>query len=204
MKKNLSLLILTFSLLIILPACTTKPTNPTDIVNTGLPWNIRPSVENWQWQEEIQEPTEEIVVYTVQTGDRGENVWEDIRVYDESWDEVFSLIDNDEAQYFFDIQWKYLILDNGTSASQRLVQVYDVQKWEKIFETDYYPWEDDLQLEWNIIRFPQRIDNWDLSDYSTLAICENEYDNGYTTTMEYTLWQTSAKNLKQVKCAYFE
>lgn len=204
MKKKLSLLILTFSLLIILPACTPKTIDPTEISPTGLPWNINPSVEDEKWQEQIQKPTEETVVYTVQTGDRGENVWEDIRVYDENWDEVFSLVDNDEAQYFFAIQWKYLILDNGTSASQRLLQVYDVQKWEKIFETSYYPWEDGLQLEWSIVRFLQRIDNWDLSDYPTLAICENEYDNGYTTTMEYTLWQTSAKNLKQVRCAYFE
>jgi len=204
MKKKLSLLILTFSLLIILPACTPKTIDPTDISTTGLPWDGALSVENGQWQEQMQEPTEETVVYTVQTGDRGENVWEDIRVYDENWDEVFSLVDNDEAQYFFAIQWKYLILDNGTSASQRLLQVYDVQKWEKIFETSYYPWEDGLQLEWSIVRFLQRIDNWDLSDYPTLAICENEYDNGYTTTMEYTLWQTSAKNLKQVRCAYFE
>lgn len=202
MKKKVSLLVLSCSLLIILTACTKNPTDPTDIINTGLPWNIVPSVTNEQWQE--QEAIEETVVYTVQTGDRWEKVWEDIRVYDESWDEVFSLVDNDEPQYFFATKWKYLILDNGTSASQRLVQVYDISKGTKVFEADYYPWENDLQLEWNIIRFFQRIDNWDLSDYPTLAICENEYDNWYTTTMEYTLWETSAKNLKQVKCAYFE
>lgn len=202
MKKILSLLILNCSLIILLTACTTNPTDPTDIVNTGLPWSITPSVSNGQWQE--QESMKETVVYTVQTGDRGENVWEDIRVYDENWDEVLSLVDNDEAQYFFAIRWKYLILDNGTSASQRLIQIYDIQKWEKIFEADYYPWETDIMIEWNTVKYYQRIDNSKLSTYPSLAICENEYDNGYIELYWYELWKDWSTSLWAIKCAYFE
>jgi hypothetical protein len=142
--------------------------------------------------------------YTIKTGDRGDNVWEDIFVYDEAENLVLSLTDENEAQYYFSNIGNYLVLDNGTSASQRLIQVYDISKGEKIFETDYYPWGDELEQEWNTIRFFQRIENENLSKYPTLAICENEYDNGYITTMEYTIWETTAKDLQQVKCAYFE
>lgn len=203
MKKNLSLLILAFSFLIILTACTTKTKDPNSVSSTNLPWDTTQSVDNWQWQDEMQESIEETVVYTVQTGDRWENVWEDIRVYDENWDEVFSLVDNDEAQYLFATKWKYLILDNGTSASQRLIQIYDIQKWEKIFETDYYPWETDIMLEWNTVKYYQRIDNSKLSTYPELAICENEYDNGYIELYWYELWK-KATSLWTIKCAYFE
>ena len=203
MKKNLSLLILAFSFLIILTACTTKTKDPNSVSSTNLPWDTTQSVDNWQWQDEMQESIEETVVYTVQTWDRWENVWEDIRVYDENWDEVFSLVDNDEAQYFFATKWKYLILDNGTSASQRLIQIYDIQKWEKIFETDYYPWETDIMLEWNTVKYYQKIDNSKLSTYPELAICENEYDNGYIELYWYELWKKTT-SLWTIKCAYFE
>ena len=175
--------------------CTTQNVvnNPTGI---DIPTDKISSVE-----EAI--PTIE-TKYTIKTGSRWENVWEDIFVYDEDENIVLSLVDQDEAQYYFAIQWNYVILDNGTSASQRLIQVYDISKGEKVFEADYYPWENGLELDWNIIKFFQRIQNEDLSKYPTLAICENEYDNGYITSMEYTIWQKSAKDLQQVKCAYFE
>ena len=203
MKKNLSLLILTFSFLILLTACTKKTTDPSGVSPTGLPWNTTQSVENELLQDETQESIEETVVYTVQTWDRWEKVWEDIRVYDENGDEVLSLVDNDEAQYFFATKWKYLILDNGTSASQRLIQIYDISKSEKVFETDYYPWETDIMLEWNTVKYYQRIDNSKLSTYPELAICENEYDNGYIELYWYELWK-KATSLWTIKCAYFE
>lgn len=154
-----------------------------------------------QWEDLLNTTN---IVYTVKTWDRWDNVWEDIFVYDGDKNLVLSLVDQDEAQYYFAIQWNYIILDNGTSASQRLFQVYDISKGEKVFEADYYPWENSLELDWDIIKFFQRIQNENLSKYPTLAICENEYDNGYITNMEYTIWQKSAKDLQQVKCAYFE
>lgn len=193
MKKNISLLILTFSFLILLTACT-----PQNISN--------PDTQNPKWDivSVDTEDTIEEFTYTVQTWDRGDMVWENIRVYDENWEEVFSLIDNEEAQYFFAIKWKYLILDNGTSASQRLIQIYDIQKWEKIFETDYYPWEAGIMLEWNTVKYYQWIDNSKLSTYPSLAICENEYDNGYIELYWYELWKNVATSLWAIKCAYFE
>jgi len=178
-------------LAIIVAWCTTQ-----NIENTNQDIDVTPT------QNEVENTV--AIKYTVKTGDRWDNVWEDIFVYDEDDNLVLSLVDQDEAQYYFSIQWNYIILDNWTSASQRSIQVYDITKGVIVFETDYYPGENELEQDWNIIRFFQRIENENLSKYPTLAICENEYDNGYITMMEYTIWQTSAKDLQQVKCAYFE
>jgi len=192
--KKLQLILISL-ITIVAAGCTTQNVvnNPTGI---DIPTDNTPSVDETAPVVESK--------YTIKTGDRGDNVWEDIFVYDEADNLVLSLTDDNEAQYYFSNIGNYLVLDNGTSASQRLIQVYDISKGEKIFETDYYPWGDELEQEWNTIRFFQRIENENLSKYPTLAICENEYDNGYITTMEYTIWETTAKDLQQVKCAYFE
>lgn len=192
--KKLQLILISL-ITIVAAGCTTQNVvnNPTGI---DIPTDNTPSVDETAPVVESK--------YTIKTGDRGDNVWEDIFVYDEAENLVLSLTDENEAQYYFSNIGNYLVLDNGTSASQRLIQVYDISKGEKIFETDYYPWGDELEQEWNTIRFFQRIENENLSKYPTLAICENEYDNGYITTMEYTIWETTAKDLQQVKCAYFE
>lgn len=153
--------------------------------------------------ENQEEPVVDIR-YTIKTGDRWENVWEDIFVYDENDNLVLSLVDEEEPQYYFSLLWNYLVLDNWTSASQRLIQVYDIANGTKIFESDYYPWEDGLTQEWNTIRFFQRIDNANLQDYTIWVICENEYDNGYIELYWYELWKDSATSLWTIKCAYFE
>jgi hypothetical protein len=60
-------------------------------------------------------------------------------VYDDNGNLVLSLEDKDQPQYLLALYENYLVLDSGTSASQREMLVYDIKSGNKIFETDYFP-----------------------------------------------------------------
>jgi hypothetical protein len=79
--------------------------------------------------------------------------------------------------------------------------VYDIKSGNKIFETDYFPWEDWLVLEGNNITFYKKIDE---SAYWELPDCQNEYDNGYIGSYWYTIWDDQVNDLGDIQCAYFE
>ena len=143
------------------------------------------------------------VSYSVETSPRGSMVWDDIYVYDSNGNLVLSLDDKSQPQYLFTLYENYLVLDSGTSASQREMLVYDVKSGKKVFEIDYYPWENGLVLNDNEITFYKKIEDSLLSDY-TLPRCENEYDNGYVENYGYTIWEDQANDLGNIQCAYFE
>ena len=154
-------------------------------------WDIM----DWPWM------VNEVSSYSVNTQERWEFPWEDIYVYDDNGNLVLSLEDKDQPQYFFALYENYLILDSGTSASQREMLVYDIKSGNKIFETDYFPWEDWLVLEGNNITFYKKIDE---SAYWELPDCQNEYDNGYIGSYWYTIWEDQVNDLGDIQCAYFE
>lgn len=152
---------------------------------------------NWQLV------SNEVSNYKVDTQDRWDAVWEDIFVYDEDNNLVLNLDDKGQPQYLFSLYERYLILDSGTSASQREMLVYDIPLAKVIYKTDYYPWENGLVMNDNEITFYKKIDDSLLSDY-TLPQCKNEYDNGYIENYGYTIWEDQANDLWDVQCAYFE
>jgi len=154
-------------------------------------WDIM----DWPWM------VNEVSSYSVNTQERWEFPWEDIYVYDDNGNLVLSLEDKDQPQYLFALYENYLILDSGTSASQREMLVYDIKSGNKIFETDYFPWEDWLVLEGNNITFYKKIDE---SAYWELPDCQNEYDNGYIGSYWYTIWEDQVNDLGDIQCAYFE
>ena len=141
--------------------------------------------------------------YSVDVKERNEYPWEDIYVYNSYGNLVFSLENNDEPQYLFALYDKYLVLDSWTSASQRGLLVYDIENASKVFETDYYPWENWLVLNDNNITFYKEITKDLYWDYS-LPSCQTEYDNGYIENYWYTIWEDQANDLGDIQCAYFE
>ena len=155
-------------------------------------WNL----VDWLWM------VNDVSSYSVDVKERWEFPWEDIYVYDNE-KLIFSLEDKNQPQYLFALYENYLVLDSGTSASSRKMLVYDVKSGNKIFETDYYPWEDWLVLNDDNITFYKEIPETLLWDY-TLPNCENEYDNGYIESYGYTIWEDQASDLGDIQCAYFE
>ena len=141
--------------------------------------------------------------YNVDIKERWDFPWEDIYIYDNEWNLVLSLEDESQPQYFYVVYGNFIVLDSWTSASQRDMLVYDIKSWNKIFETDYYPWENGLLLNDDTIEFYKRIDDSLLSEY-TLPQCESEYDNGYIENYGYTIWEDQANDLGDIQCAYFE
>ena len=156
-------------------------------------WNIM----DWPWM------VNEVSSYSVDVKERWEFPWEDVLIYDENDNLVLNLNDENQPQYLFALYECYLVLDSGTSASQREMIVYDIPSGNVIYKTDYYPWENGLVLNDNEITFYKKIDNSLLSDY-TLPKCENEYDNGYIENYGYTIWEDQANDLGDIQCAYFE
>lgn len=156
-------------------------------------WNVM----DWPWM------VNEVSSYSVNAKQRPDFPWEDIYVYDGNWNLVFSLENNEQPQYLLKLYEKYLILDSGTSASQREMLVYDVSLGKLIYKTDYYPWEDWLVMNDNNITFYKKIDESLYWDY-TLPNCQNEYDNGYIENYGYTIWEDQANDLGGIQCAYFE
>jgi len=154
-------------------------------------------IMDWPWM------INEVSSYSVVSQERWEFPWEDIYVYDNNGNLVLSLEDKDEPQYLFTLYEKFLVLDSGTSASQREMLVYDIPSWKVIFKTDYYPWENWLVLDGDSITFYKEIDESLYWDY-TLPNCENEYDNGYIENYGYTIWEDQANDLGDIQCAYFE
>ncbi len=143
------------------------------------------------------------VSYYAKTSPKGFMAWDDVYVYDSNNNLVLSLNGWDSPQYLFTLYENYLVLDSGTSASSREMLVYDVKSGNKIFETDYYPWESWLVLNDDNISFYKKIPESKLWDY-TLPNCANEYDNGYIENYWYTIWEDQADDLGDIQCVYFE
>ena len=165
--------------------------------------NVWWDIMDWPWM--INEPlmVNEVSSYRVETKQRWELPWEDIYVYDDNGNLVLSLKDKNQPQYLFALYENYLILDSGTSASQRDILVYDILSWKVIYKTDYYPWENGLLLNDNNISFYKEIPESLLGEYK-LPNCKNEYDNGYIENYGYTIWEDQANDLWDIQCAYFE
>ena len=151
----------------------------------------------------LQFMVNEVSSYKVDVKSRWDAVWEDIFVYDEDNNLVLSLEDKNQPQYLFVLYGRYLVLDSGTSASQRDMLVYDIPSGNVIYKTDYYPWENWLVLDDDNITFYKAIDQSLYWGY-TLPNCENGYYNGYIENYGYKIWGDQAKGLWDIQCAYFE
>ena len=184
MKKKIVVLLCMFVLIVIIWILVFKEDNKWDIMD-------------WPWM------VNEVSSYSVDVKERWKFPWEDVLIYDENDNLVLNLNDENQPQYLFALYEHYLVLDSGTSASQREMIVYDIPSGNVIYKTDYYPWENGLVLNDNEITFYKKIDNSLLSDY-TLPKCENEYDNGYIENYGYTIWEDQANDLGDIQCAYFE
>ena len=184
--KKFSLLFLTSFLTVLLTWCWWDKSTTEEINNT-----------NWE------KMSNDVSSYLVSTQPRSDTVWEDIFIYDDDWNMVLQLVDRNEPQYLFALYGNYVILDSWTSASQRKLLVYDIKTWLKIFESDYYPWENGLVLNDDNITFYKAINQSLYWEY-TLPNCENEYDNGYIESYGYTIWEGQANDLGDIQCAYFE
>lgn len=192
MKKSLLLSLLWFVVLLVVVWLL--------ILNKDDSWSVEwlwDPVLNWIWM------VNEVSSYSIYIKSRWEFMWEDVYVYDENGNLVLSLDDEKLPQSFFVLYGNYLVLDSGTSASQREMLVYDIPSWKIIYKTDYYPWEDWLILNGDNINFYKEIDQSLYWNY-TLPNCENEYNNGYVERYEYTIWGVQANDLRDIQCAYFE
>ncbi len=152
---------------------------------------------DWPWM------VNEVSSYSVKVQERWDMVGEDIFVYDDSGKLSLSLQDQNQPQYLFALYDNYIILDSGTSASNREMLVYNIPSGKVIFKTDYYPWENWLVLNDNIITYYKQIPDSLLWDYK-LPECETEYDNGYIEKYGYTIWENMDADLWDLQCAYFE
>ena len=182
--KNLLLIIPVFAL-ILLTGCT----NVDDNILDG-PWMIN---EN-----------NEIVVshtYRAETLERIEMVWEDINVYDENDELVFSLVDNEDPQYLFAVEWKYLVVDLGTSADIREVKIYDIETNELVFHENYVSRDWSLALTEAWLDFYQKLDP---NKADELPICENDNDNWYVSLYTFDFGTLTVKDTWVKKCTYFE
>ena len=171
------------------------------VLNKNGDW----AVERRQW-EPIMDWTwmvNEFSSYSIDVKERWEFPWEDIYVYDDNGKLVLSLEDKNQPQYLFALYENYLVLDSGTSVSQREMLVYNIPSWKVIYKTDYYPWENWLVLNDNNITFYKKIGQSLYWEY-TLPNCESEYDNGYIESYGYTIWEDQANDLGDIQCAYFE
>jgi len=152
---------------------------------------------DWPWM------VNEVSSYSVKVQERWDMVGEDIFVYDDSGKLSLSLQDQNQPQYLFALYDNYIILDSGTSASNREMLVYNIPSGKVIFKTDYYPWENWLVLNDNIITYYKQIPDSLLWDYK-LPECETEYDNGYIEKYGYTIWENMDADLWDLQCAYFD
>lgn len=179
------------------------------ILLTGCWWNKKTEIDEWDVelsQNLDNEPAvveNEVSSFSVQTSIRDSMPWEDIYVYDDNDNLVLSLDDENQPQYLFALYENFLVLDRGTSASQREFLVYDIPSGRVVYKIDYYPWENWLVLNDNNIKFYKKIDKSAYWEY-TLPECENEYDNGYIESYGYTIWEDQANDLGDIQCAYFE
>lgn len=176
---------------------------------TGCWWNKNTEADEWNVELSQNLDNEPVVVenevssYSVQTSIRDSMPWEDIYVYDNNDNLALSLDDENQPQYLFALYENFLILDSGTSASQREMLVYDIPSGRVVYKTDYYPWENWLVLNDNNIEFYKEIDKSVYWEY-TLPKCENEYDNGYIENYGYTIGEDQANDLGDIQCAYLE
>jgi len=192
MKKSL---VLSLLWLIILVVVVLVILNKND--NWTVEWRQWEPIMDWTWM------VNESSSYSIDVKERWEFPWEDIYVYDDNGKLVLSLEDKNQPQYLFALYENYLVLDSGTSASQREMLVYNIPSWKVIYKTDYYPWENWLVLNDNNITFYKEIDQSLYWEY-TLPSCESEYDNGYIESYGYTIWEDQANDLGDIQCAYFE
>lgn len=142
-----------------------------------------------------------IHTYSAEVQSRSGMIGEDINVYDENWDLVFSLVDNDDPQYFFEITWKYLIIDLWTGSLIKNVRIYDVELWKNIFDEEYVftDWSLELTTSW-LLFFKKQ----DPTLAKELPICENEYDNWYISLYSFDFSTLKVEEEKEKRCLYFE
>ena len=183
MKKRLIIILGIFLLIVIICVLVFKKNNMWDIMD-------------WPWM------VNEVSSYSVDVKERNNMVWEDVFVYDDDGDLVFSLDDQNQPQYLFALYENYIVLDSWTSASRREVLVYNIESKSKIFESDYYPWDYWLVINDNIVRFYKEIDESEIA--WSLPQCENEYDNWYIQKYEYLIWDNQINASWDPQCAYFE
>ena len=183
MKKKIVVLLCMFVLIVIIWILVFKKDNKWDIMD-------------WPWM------VNEVSSYSVDVKERWEFPWEDVYIYDDKGNLVLLLNDETQPQYLFALYENYVILDNGTSTSQREMLVYDIPSWKLIYQTDYYPWENGLVLDDNNITFYKGIKESEIG--WSLPQCVSEYDNGYIEKYWYTIWEDQSNDLGDIQCAYFE
>ena len=184
MKKRLVIVLVAVILLVIICLLLFKKDDT---------WNIM----DWSWM------VNDVSTYSIKTSMRDSTPWEDIYIYDVNDNFVLSLNDENQPQYLYALYGNFIVLDSGTSASQREMLVYDITSGNIIFQTNYFPWNKWLILNDNKITFYKKIDDSVLWNY-TLPQCEGEYDNWYIESYGYTIWENQANDLWDIQCTYFE
>lgn len=137
--------------------------------------------------------------YQIKTEAKDDAPWENIYLYDETWNKIFSLINtNDPApQYFKKIVGNNLIIDYGTS-SERIFAVYDISTKQKIFESAYHEAGSGFIINKENILFEYRVVDW-----KNLAPC-SWLDNGYIEKRYFSFSTRKLEKTGNISCTYFE
>lgn len=160
--------------------------------------NIDYEIENWGLIESRD------VTYSVKTEAKSSLKWENIFVYDNNWNLVFSLDDESEIYYFFVLYENFLVLDKGADALDSSVVVYDVKSGNLVFETDYYPWETWLVINDDKVEFYKILDESLLSGLLLPECDEKKISSGYMEKYLYVVWEASIMETEDVQCMYVE
>jgi len=144
--------------------------------------------------------------YTVKHIARKDAPGEDIFVYDKAKKEVLSLV-NEDPQYVYKLVGDNLILDLWTSASSRILAIYDIPSKTKIFESNYYPsGKKSLAVKNNVVQFYTEVRN-EFDGLENIPAdapnCSTTY-NGYVETKTFDLTTKKVTATWIFTCAYFE
>ncbi len=144
--------------------------------------------------------------YRVETGMRVDTPGEDITVYDNKGNKVLSLI-NEDPQYVKKLVWDKLIVDIGTSAGSRTMDIYDLATTTKIFTTNYYGgMSNAISIDGNIVTYYYKVWN-EMDGLETKPMnapaCSELY-NGYVEVRSYNLKTQTMIPSWTLTCAYFE
>lgn len=174
-------------------------------------WWLMDQVSQEIANQQIPPSTEKYTVKTVQW----DNIpWENIYVYDVSWNKILSLIANNDPslQSFVKLIWNYLIVDYWTSF-ERTFRIYDITNNSKIFESDYHQWgniREWLTVANNKINFDYTIWNGSFDEAgnpipkpNNAPICSNKY-NWYTESRTFDLNTKQLTKSWIFTCAFYE
>jgi hypothetical protein len=108
-----------------------------------------------------------------------------------------SFVVNEPNAWFFAVVDNFLILDVGTGAANRNVNVFDLNKNEKVFDSQYYS---TFEVEDKAIRYRKQIS---IEDKSKQPKCPPE-GNGFVEEHIFDLASMQDRTTGKIECVYFE